>query len=72
MTNAEAEAPTISVMLAVRDAQVASAWYQRALGAAQLWSLESVVGLAVEGAVFLIAEPEGNVGRLFGRCATAR
>ena len=60
MTNAEAGAPTISVMLAVRDAQVASAWYQRALGAAQLWSLGSVVGLAVEGAVFLIAEPEGN------------
>jgi PhnB protein len=58
--NSGARAPTISVMLAVRDAPAASAWYQRALGAAELWSLGSVVGLTVAGAPFLIAEPEAN------------
>jgi PhnB protein len=58
--DANARTPTISVMLAVRDAQAASAWYQRALGAGQLWSLGSVVGLAIEGAAFLVAEPEHN------------
>lgn len=36
----------ISVMLAVPDATSASAWYQHALGATELWSLASVVGLA--------------------------
>jgi uncharacterized glyoxalase superfamily protein PhnB len=36
----------ISAMLAVEDAQAASAWYQQALGATQLWSLvrQSPVG----------------------------
>jgi len=29
----------ISLMMAVEDAQAASAWYQQALGASVLWSL---------------------------------
>ncbi|NMO51627.1 VOC family protein [Actinoplanes sp. TBRC 11911] len=31
---------TISVMLAVPDAASASAWYRRALGATELWTLD--------------------------------
>ena len=50
----------ISVMLAVRDAAVASHWYQQALGATQLWSLGSVVGLEVAGAPFFLHEPTGT------------
>lgn len=50
----------ISLMLAVPDAAAASAWYQRALGAAELWNLGSVVGLDVQGAPFFIAQPENN------------
>jgi uncharacterized glyoxalase superfamily protein PhnB len=52
--------PTISVMLAVADAAVASAWYQRALGATELWNLGSVVGLEIDGTAFFIAEPAQN------------
>jgi uncharacterized glyoxalase superfamily protein PhnB len=52
--------PVISVMLAVPDAPAASAWYQRAMGATELWSLGSVVGLEVEGAPFFLAQPENN------------
>ena len=51
---------TISVMLAVRDAQAASVWYQRALGATVLWDLGSVVGLEILGAPFFLGEPEAN------------
>jgi catechol 2,3-dioxygenase-like lactoylglutathione lyase family enzyme len=51
---------TISVMLAVPDAAAASAWYQRALGAAELWNLGSVIGLELHGAPFFVAEPENN------------
>lgn len=47
-------------MLAVPDAATASAWYQHALAAVELWNLGSVVGLSVGGAPFFIAEPEGN------------
>lgn len=47
----------ISVMLAVEDAPAASDWYQRALGATQLWSLGSVVGLEIGGAPFFLHEP---------------
>lgn len=47
-------------MLAVPDAPAATDWYQRALGATELWSLGSVVGLEVEGAPFFLAEPENN------------
>jgi PhnB protein len=50
----------ISVMLAVPDAAAASAWYQRALGATELWNLGSVIGLELHGAPFFIAEPANN------------
>jgi uncharacterized glyoxalase superfamily protein PhnB len=47
-------------MLAVSDAPSAAEWYKRALGARELWSLGSVVGLEVEGAPFFLAEPARN------------
>jgi uncharacterized glyoxalase superfamily protein PhnB len=47
-------------MLAVPDAATAAAWYSQALGARQLWSLGSVVGLEIDGAPFFLGEPEGN------------
>jgi PhnB protein len=47
----------ISLMLAVEDAGRAADWYKRALGAEQLWSLGSVVGLEIEGAPFFLHEP---------------
>jgi uncharacterized glyoxalase superfamily protein PhnB len=50
----------ISLMLAVPDAPAAAAWYMESLGANELWSLGSVIGLKVEGAPFFLAEPEGN------------
>jgi PhnB protein len=50
----------ISVMLAVPDAPAAVAWYKRALGATELWSLGSVAGLELAGAPFFVGEPEAN------------
>ena len=50
----------ISVMLAVPDAPAAVAWYQRAVGATELWSLGSVAGLEIEGAPFFVGQPEAN------------
>jgi uncharacterized glyoxalase superfamily protein PhnB len=50
----------ISVMLAVPDAPAAVAWYKRALGATQLWSLGSVAGMELDGAPFFVGEPEAN------------
>jgi PhnB protein len=50
----------ISLMLAVPDAAEAVAWYQRALGATELWNLGSVVGLEVDGAPLLLAEAESD------------
>jgi PhnB protein len=50
----------ISLMMAVEDAPAASAWYQRALGASELWSLGSVVGLQIEGAPFFLHEPTSS------------
>ena len=47
----------ISVMLAVDNAAEAAAWYKQALGATELWSLGSVVGLAIDGAPFFLHEP---------------
>jgi uncharacterized glyoxalase superfamily protein PhnB len=47
----------ISLMLAVEDAPRAADWYKRALGAAELWSLGSVMGLEVDGAPFFLHEP---------------
>jgi PhnB protein len=52
--------PMISHMLAVSDASAAAGWYARALGAAELWNLGSVVGLNAGGAPFFLGEPEGN------------
>lgn len=52
--------PIISLMLAVPDAPVAVEWYKQALGATELWSLGSVVGLEIEGAPFFLAEPARN------------
>ncbi len=47
----------ISLMLAVPDAPTAADWYERALGATELWSLGSVVGLEIDGAPLLLHEP---------------
>jgi uncharacterized glyoxalase superfamily protein PhnB len=47
-------------MLAVPDAGQATSWYQQALGAVELWSLGSVVGLEIQGAPFFLAEPANN------------
>jgi uncharacterized glyoxalase superfamily protein PhnB len=49
--------PQISLMLAVPSAPAAADWYQRALGATELWSLGSVVGLEIRGAPFFLHEP---------------
>jgi uncharacterized glyoxalase superfamily protein PhnB len=43
-------------MLAVEDAAAAADWYERALGASQLWSLGSVRGLELHGAPFFLHE----------------
>jgi uncharacterized glyoxalase superfamily protein PhnB len=50
----------ISVMLAVDNAPVAIAWYQKALGATVLWTLGSVAGLEIGGAAFFVGEPANN------------
>jgi uncharacterized glyoxalase superfamily protein PhnB len=47
-------------MLAVPSAPTAADWYKRALGAAELWNLGSVVGLEIEGAPFFLHEPAGT------------
>ena len=49
--------PQLSLMLAVDDAAAAAAWYRRALGATDLWSLGSVVGLRIGEAPFFLHEP---------------
>lgn len=49
--------PQISLMLAVPSAPAAADWYKRALGATELWSLGSVVGLEIQGAPFFLHEP---------------
>ena len=51
-------------MLAVPDAPVAVEWYKRALGATELWSLGSVVGLEIEGAPFFLSPSQpGMAGK---------
>lgn len=50
-------AAQISLMLAVPSAPDAADWYKSALGAAELWSLGSVVGLEIQGAAFFLHEP---------------
>ena len=46
----------ISLMLAVPSAPDAAGWYKRALGATELWSLGSVVGLEIDGAPLFLHE----------------
>jgi PhnB protein len=50
------QAPSISVMLIVPDAEVAIRWYYDALGADVLWNLGGVAGLHVAGAPFFLHE----------------
>ena len=50
----------MSVMLAVADAPAALAWYERALGAQELWNLGSVIGMEIDGAPVFLGEPEKN------------
>jgi uncharacterized glyoxalase superfamily protein PhnB len=59
-TNPNPNPISISLMLAVPDAPAATAWYKRALGAAELWNLGSVVGLEIGGAPIFLAEPANN------------
>jgi len=58
--SSDAGGPVISLMLAVPDATAAAAWYEKAVGATELWNLGSVVGLEVSGAPFFLAEPANN------------
>ena len=51
---------SISLMLAVEDAPTAADWYRTALGASELWSLGSVIGLEIEGAPLFLHEPTGH------------
>ena len=58
--SSQIDRPVISLMLAVPDAPAASEWYQRALGAKELWNLGSVIGLEIEGTPFFLGQPERN------------
>jgi uncharacterized glyoxalase superfamily protein PhnB len=46
----------LSVMLIVADARAALDWYRTALGAEQLWDLDGVAGLEINGAPFFLHE----------------
>jgi uncharacterized glyoxalase superfamily protein PhnB len=46
----------VSFMLSVNDAAEASSWYQRALGASEIWSLGSVRALDFEGVCLVLHE----------------
>jgi PhnB protein len=48
---------SISLMLAVDDVAAAGDWYVTALGALEMWSLGSVMGLHIDGAPFFLHEP---------------
>jgi PhnB protein len=50
----------VSLMLAVENAPAAFAWYQRALGATELWNLGSVIGMEIGGAPVFLGEPARN------------
>jgi PhnB protein len=52
----QSQGSVISVMLAVTDTPTAVAWYTRALGATELWSLGSVAGLEIAGAPFFLGK----------------
>jgi len=43
-------------MLIVSDAAAAVSWYTKALGASQLWDLDGVAGLHLDGAPFFLHE----------------
>lgn len=60
MTASEPHGPVITVMLTVSDASTAARWYAEAIGATELRNLGGVFGLTVEGAPFLLGEPENN------------
>ena len=53
---AAAAPAALSVMLIVPDADLAVAWYRRALGARELWNLGGVAGLEIAGAPFFLHE----------------
>jgi PhnB protein len=46
----------VSLQLCVRDAPAAADWYQRVLGAEELWSLGSVIGLQIAGSPVILHE----------------
>lgn len=50
----------VSVMLIVPEAQAAIDWYKKALGARELWNLDGVAGLEINGAPFYIHEVNPN------------
>ena len=52
--NTDGFSAALSVMLIVPDTPAAVAWYQRALGAVEIWNLGGVAGLAVGGAPFFL------------------
>jgi catechol 2,3-dioxygenase-like lactoylglutathione lyase family enzyme len=43
-------------MLIVSDAAAAVSWYTKALGVSQLWDLDGVAGLHLDGAPFFVHE----------------
>lgn len=47
-------------MLGVPDVPSAVEWYEQALGATVMWSMGAVAGLKIEGAPFLLAQPQQN------------
>ena len=55
MSNTAAR-PALSVMLIVSDAAAAVSWYTKALCASQLWDLDGVAGLHLDGAPFFLHE----------------
>jgi PhnB protein len=56
LSNMEARATALSVMLIVSDAATAVRWYTDALGADRLWDLGGVAALELDGAPFLLHE----------------
>lgn len=46
----------VSVMLIVPDADAAIEWYKESMGARELWNLNGVAGLEINGAPFYIHE----------------
>jgi PhnB protein len=55
--------PALSVMLIVSDADAAVSWYTEALGAGQLWDLDGVAGLHLDGAPFFLHEAVPGKGQ---------